>query len=479
MKRPSAADISTWLGPDDLPGPRWPVLDPATGQSVYEAVDIGASGVDTRVVRASRAAMDWGARAPRDRASALLDLADAIEANAERLAALEALDVGKPASLVPAEIASAVDKVRFYAGAARTLSGPATAEYRPPFTSLLRRDPVGVVAALTPWNYPFALAIWKVAPAIAAGNAVVLKPSPQTPLSTILLGELAAQVLPPGVLEIVTGGPDTGRALVGHPGIDMIALTGGTQTGRTVMAEAARRVTPIQLELGGNAAVLVFDDADLDRLADAYFMAAFRNSGQDCHAATRVYAPAHLAPEVSRVLADVAASTVVGDPFAEGTMMGPLVSTEHLAHVDRLVRLGADQPGAEVIAGGAPLERPGFYYPPTVVTGVDHRSAIVQEEIFGPVATVCTFGDEDEAVRLANDVSQGLAASIWTQDMDRVMRVTRRLKVGTIWVNAHGATVAEMPFGGVKESGFGRDLSTLALEQYTVPKHVAIHVRPA
>lgn len=478
MNRPTPAQVAEWTGMDTMdPGRDPSVEDPSTGSVIARIVDVGEDGIDTAVRRAQQGAELWGAMAPRDRASALLELADAIEDNADALGALEALDVGKPVSLVPGEIASAVDKVRFYAGAARQLAGLAVAEYRPPFTSMLRRDPIGVVAALTPWNYPFALGIWKVAPALAAGNAVVLKPSPQTPLTTLMLGRLAQQVLPPGVLEVVTGGPVTGRALVRHSGIDMIALTGGTQTGMAVMAEAAHRVTPVQLELGGNAAVLVFEDADLDRLRQAYFMAAFRNSGQDCHAATRVYTTPERADEVAEVISSVARSTIVGDPFDATTMMGPLVSAQHLANVSAMVDAAIATPGVRVLTGGTRLPGPGHFYPPTVLTGAEHASPIVQEEIFGPVVTICTFTDEREAVQRANDVSQGLAASIWTSDMDRVLRVSRQLKVGTIWVNAHGATVAEMPFGGTKESGFGRDLSAMALKQYTIAKHVAIHVQ--
>ena len=476
VQRPSTDDVIRWTGIDPA-GDGIEVRDPATDLPIIRVADVGADGVDHAVRQARQAAEIWGAMAPRDRASALLHLAEVIEAHAAELSVLEALDVGKPIALVPGEIASAVDKVRFYAGAARQLSGLAVSEYRPPFTSMLRRDPVGVVAALTPWNYPFALAIWKIAPALAAGNAVVVKPSPETPLTTLMLARLADGVLPPGLLAVVTGGAATGTALVRHSDIDMIALTGGTQTGKAVMAEAARRVLPVQLELGGNAAVLIFEDADLDRLHDAMFMAAFRNSGQDCHAATRVYTTPTMVDRVAEVITDVARSTVVGDPFDPATAMGPLVSRAHRDRVAALVSEASAEPGVRVLTGGQPLAGAGNFYPPTVITGAPHQSAIVQQEIFGPVVTIATFPDERQAVRLANDVTYGLAASIWTSDMDRVMRITRQLKVGTIWVNSHGATVAEMPFGGTKESGFGRDLSLLALEQYTVPKHVAIHVR--
>lgn len=451
------------------------VLDPATRQRVATVPDVGAGGVDRAVAAATRAQEAWGAASPRDRAAALLRLADAVEQNSEELSAIESLDVGKPVHMVPAEVASAVDKIRFFAGTARQLSGIAANEYRQPLTSFIRRDPVGVVASITPWNYPFAMAIWKIAPALAAGNAVVLKPSPETPLSTLKLGEIAADILPPGVLNIVTGGAAVGEALVTHPDVAMVGLTGGTATGRRVMAAAATSLKRVQLELGGNAAVLVFDDADLDRFADAYFMAAFRNTGQDCHAASRVYASPGIARDVTDVISSVARKTRVGDPFAEGTQVGPLVSQAQVDRVDSLVE-GALATGHVEIAASEPVPGDGFFYPLTVLTGVQHEDRITQEEIFGPVVTIASFSDEREAIARANGVGQGLAASVWTGSIDRAMRVSKALKAGTIWVNTHGATVAEMPFGGVKDSGFGTDLSVYSMEQYTDLKHVAIHV---
>jgi acyl-CoA reductase-like NAD-dependent aldehyde dehydrogenase len=473
------------LGPDDVApvvgdaavasaDAALPVVDPATGLSVAEVPDVGPAGVDRAVAAARGALPAWRDLEPRQRAARLLALADAIEADTDRLSALEALDVGKPLSMVPAEIASAVDKVRFYAGAARQLTGVAANEYRKPLTSFIRREAVGVVGAVTPWNYPFAMAIWKIAPALAAGNTVVLKPSPETPLSTIALGRIAAGILPEGVLNVVTGGVETGKAMVTHPGIDMIALTGGTATGRAVMTAAGASLKRLQLELGGNAAVLVFEDADLERLRESYFMAAFRNTGQDCHAASRVYAAPAIKDEVVRLIAEVAGSTVVGDPFASDTTVGPLVSSGQLERISALVD--------DALAGGrarrvTPETRSGtgYFYAPTVLDGVAHDDAISQQEIFGPVVTVSTLEDEADAIARANGVSQGLAASVWTSSMDRALRVAHGLQVGTVWINAHGATVAEMPFGGVKDSGFGTDLSTIALEQFTVPKHIAMY----
>lgn len=455
-----------------------PVLDPSRGETVASVPDVGARGVDMAVAAAARAQESWGSASPRDRAAALLRLADAVEQHTDELSAIESLDVGKPLHMVPAEVASAVDKIRFFAGTARQLSGVAANEYRQPLTSFIRRDPVGVVASITPWNYPLAMAIWKIAPALAAGNAVVLKPSPETPLSTLKLGEIAADILPPGVLNIVTGGADVGEALVNHPDVAMVGLTGGTATGRRVMAAAANSLKRVQLELGGNAAVLVFDDADLDKFAEAYYMAAFRNAGQDCHAASRVYASPGIAHDLTDVITSVARETRVGDPFEKTTQVGPLVSQAQVNRISGLVE-GALATGHIETAAAEPVPGAGFYYPLTVLTGVRHEDAISQEEIFGPVVTISSFADEREAIARANGVSQGLAASVWTGSIDRAMRVSKALKAGTIWVNTHGATVAEMPFGGVKDSGFGTDLSVYSMEQYTYLKHVAIHVSEA
>lgn len=450
------------------------VYDPSSARLITSVPDMGISGVDAAARAARKAAPAWRRLEPRQRSAFLLKLADAVEAATDSLSLLEALDVGKPLTMVPAEIASAVDKIRFYAGAARILPGTAASEYRSPLTSFIRRDAIGVIGCITPWNYPFAMAIWKIAPALAAGNTVVLKPSPETPLTTLLLGQIAAQVLPEGVLNIVTGGVETGKAMVNHPEIDMIALTGGTGTGRAVMAEAAKSLKRLQLELGGNAAVLIFEDADLDLLRQGYFMAAFRNTGQDCHAASRVYAAPGIKDQVVQMITEVASQTVVGDPFDPATNVGPLVSAGQQSRISSMVQ---EALGTGHISRITPADAPseGYYYPLTVLDGVRHEDTISQDEIFGPVVTVSTFEDEHSAIELANGVSQGLAASVWTGSMDRALRVSAELQTGTVWVNTHGATVAEMPFGGVKESGFGTDLSTVALEQYTVPKHIAIY----
>ena len=464
--------VSSWSSHID-------VLDPSTGATVATVPDVGAEGVDRAVRSATRAMGSWGAMAPRDRSAHLLRLADAVAAHADDLVAIEALDVGKPVRLVPAEVASAVDKIRFYAGAARQLSGLAANEYRPPLTSFVRRDPVGVVAALTPWNYPLAMAVWKVGPALAAGNTVVLKPSPETPLSTLRFAEIAAQILPPGVLNVVTGGIQVGQALVTHEDVAMVSLTGGTATGKAVMSAAASSLKRLHLELGGNASVLIFNDADLDKLRDSYFMAAFRNTGQDCHAASRVYAAPEIVDDVVDIIRSVAETSPVGDPFDPGVLVGPLVSRDQHSRITRMVEDALSHPYIERVTHTDVPSTDGFYFPLTVLKNVRHDDVITQDEIFGPVVTVSAFSDEKDAIRRANGVSQGLAASIWTGGIDRALRISKQLKVGTVWINTHGETVAEMPFGGMKESGFGRDLSIYSMEQHTDLKHIAIHVSDA
>ena len=457
-----------------------PVDNPATEERLAEVPDAGRSGVDAAVRAADAAFPSWAALTPAARGDALLALADAIDARREDFALLETLQVGKPLDVSRYEIGRAAQTYRFYAGAGRTLGAPAAGEYKSSsITSFVRREPIGVVAALAAWNYPMALTAWRVGPALAAGNTVVLKPSPAAPLTAMLLGEVAATVLPGGVLNVITGERGTGEALVAHPDVGLVSLTGGTETGKAVMAAAARGVKGVHLELGGKAPVVVFDDADLDRLRKVLRAGAYWNGGQDCTAASRVYVSERRRLEVTDALADAAATLVPRDPLEHpDAELGPLVSVAHRdrvrGFVDRAVGAGAD-----VVAGGAAGRDRGAYFQPTVIAGAKQESELVQDEIFGPVVAVVTYDDEREAVAMANDVRFGLAASVWTRDLDRAMRVAKRVRAGTVWINDHGPTTAEMPFGGFKQSGLGRDLSVHSVEDHTELKHVAISVDEA
>ena len=451
-----------------------PVTEPATGDQIAEMIDVGAAGVEAAVAAAKDARRGWAATTPKDRSMLLLRLADALEANADQFGELEARDVGKPLADARAEMGSAADKYRFFAGAARTLSAPACDEYKPGITSFARREPLGIVAAIAPWNYPMGLTSWKLGPALAAGNTVVLKPTNETPLTSLLLGRIAAEIFPKGVLNVITGGgASVGRALVQHSDVAMVSLTGGTSTGRTIMRDASDTVKKVHLELGGKAPVLVFDDADLDKLIVAMRGAAFRNSGQDCTAATRLYVSRKLEGELLERLRVMAEGVVVGNGFLDpAVQMGPVVSARHRDGIaDQVAR--AIQQGARIVTGGE-KQGPGAFYAPTILAGAAQRSDIVQQELFGPVLVVGTFDDEDDAIAKANDISFGLAASIWTRDINRAVKCAALIEAGTVWINDHGPTAAEMPFGGFKQSGIGRDLSIHAVEEHTALKHVAI-----
>jgi betaine-aldehyde dehydrogenase len=446
--------------------------DPVTEQPWAEAPDSDASDVDAAVGAAASAYASWRRSLPRERADALLASAAVLAEHADELADVEVRDTGKPRRVVvEEEIPPTLDQLRFFAGAARLLEGRAVSEYEDGVTSGVRREPVGVCAGITPWNYPFMMAVWKWAPAVAAGNTVVLKPSELTPASTVRMAELLTDVLPAGVLNVVCGGPAVGAALAAHPGVAQVSLTGSVRAGRAVAAAAADRLARTHLELGGNAPAVVLADADLAATAEGIAAAAYLNAGQDCTAASRVLVARSAAAELVEGLRAAADATLVGGPEQPDAVHGPLVSEAALTRVEGLLdRLPAR---AAVVAGGKRLPRPGWFLPATVVVGVEQDDEIVQAEVFGPVVTVQVFDDEDEALRLANGVPYGLTASVWTRDHAAAMRFLRDLDFGAVSVNTHAPMATEMPHGGFGLSGYGKDLGLYGLEDYTRVKHVA------
>jgi 1-pyrroline dehydrogenase len=452
---------------------RDPILNPSTGEAIGDAPVGNAADVD-RAVRAAEAAFaEWARTTPSERAEALLKLADSIEGHAGELAQLESSDVGKPMWLADSELPFIVDNLRFFAGAARNLEGRATAEYMRGYTSSIRREPLGVVGQITAWNFPLAIAVWKIGPALAAGNCVVLKPSELTPLTTLRLAELAADILPAGVLNVVVGRGETiGQALVEHTVPRMISMTGSIETGKRIARGAAATLKRVHLELGGKAPVIVFDDADLDLVVSTLRLAGYYNSGQDCGAACRVLAQGGMAEAVAERLGEALDTLKVDDPaMGEEVEMGPVASGPHrervLGFVDRAV-----ESGARLVRGGAALDRAGFFVAPTVVAGVEQDAEIVQQEVFGPVVTVQRFDDEAQALTWANDVKYGLASSVFTRNVGRASRMARELQFGTVWINDHLPIVAEMPWGGFKLSGLGKDMSQYSMDEYTQIKHV-------
>jgi aminobutyraldehyde dehydrogenase len=452
------------------------VLDPATGEVIADIQEASAAQVKAAVKAADAAFAGWSRTVPRDRAALLLKLADAVEARSADFARLESRNGGKPyLAALNDELPGIVDLFRFFAGACRTMTGAVAGEYAPGYTSMIRRDPLGVVASIAPWNYPLMMAAWKIAPAIAAGNTVVIKPSVQTPLTTLALGELIAGIFPKGVVNVVAGrGSTVGTGILAQPETRMVSITGSVGSGQHVLEAAKANIMRTHLELGGKAPVVVFDDADLEAVVAGLKAFSFYNAGQDCTAACRVYAQGKIYEKLVADLSAAARSIKVGSQDEEGVEMGPCITAEHRETVKGFVERAAALKHVEITAGGKARPGKGFFYEPTVVAGALQKDEIVQQEVFGPVVSVTRFDDLEQGIAYANDSIFGLASSVWSQDISKALQVAARLQYGASWVNTHFMLVSEMPHGGMKQSGYGKDLSMYALEDYTCVRHVMV-----